>query len=74
MSNRVVLFIGNEEIESIPVSLKGCKTVEHRQEKVQGIVNWLKYNYRDSLRIKKNWEIVVELHSKLNSLQSFTHE
>jgi|GEM_PF-4579335 len=64
----VELYISGELIESIVVKADDCRTYEYRKEKVDGVVNWLKYKYRSTMIIKDTWQFVLTVQSKLNDV------
>jgi hypothetical protein len=62
----VSLYISNQLIDCIPVDLSKCRTFEYRKEKVEGVIKWLLYYWRQSIAIKDNWRIEIAVESKMN--------
>lgn len=62
----VELYISGDLIETEYVDLSGCKTIEWRQEKVEGVIKWLVYKYRMTIMIKSNWFVILKERSKMN--------
>jgi hypothetical protein len=64
---RVEIHIAGKMIEAIDLDWNRCNSYEERKAEVFNTCAWLKYRYRATIALKRNWEIILSVDSKLNN-------
>ena len=63
---KLQLYIKAKLIEEVPVDMTNLPLVEQRMRRVKNTAEFIKYQYRDSLKLLKDWQIVLAVESKMN--------
>lgn len=65
---KMEIIIWGNAVETIPLDLDTCKNVEERQAMLENLGAWLKDKYQKPISITDNWEISVNVESRMRYL------